>query len=249
MDQVHLAQVRLSRVSGHPGAVLHRDPGVRVALHAKTGQQHHLPSDSLAEPVLTIPGHSHHHRLPTDHPEILPVTGPPEHATRPVPRRSTPGRRLAVVLPCGVTSPDAPVGALHHLELWVPHLGTAAPRWAWLLTGLGYQPFQSWEHGVSFRLGATYLVLEQSPALNGGGHDRRRPGLNHLAFHAGSRAHVDRLTSTAHEHGWQLLFADRHPHARGLEHYAAYLEDDDGYEVELVAHTGQVAKPDVGTGP
>jgi len=36
-------------------------------------------------------------------------------------------------------------------------------------------------------------------------------------------------------HGWRLLFAERHPYAGGEQHYAAYLEDRDGYEVELVA--------------
>jgi hypothetical protein len=36
-------------------------------------------------------------------------------------------------------------------------------------------------------------------------------------------------------HGWRLMFADRHPYAGGEQHYAAYLEDSDGYEVELVA--------------
>ncbi|MFD2027688.1 hypothetical protein [Promicromonospora aerolata] len=32
-----------------------------------------------------------------------------------------------------------------------------------------------------------------------------------------------------------LLFPDRHPHAGGPDHYAAYLENEDGYEVEVVA--------------
>jgi hypothetical protein len=31
------------------------------------------------------------------------------------------------------------------------------------------------------------------------------------------------------------MFPDRHPHAGGPEHYAAYLENADGYEVELVS--------------
>ncbi len=39
----------------------------------------------------------------------------------------------------------------------------------------------------------------------------------------------------APEHGWQLLFSDRHPHAGGPDTYAAYLEDADGFEVEVVA--------------
>lgn len=34
--------------------------------------------------------------------------------------------------------------------------------------------------------------------------------------------------------GRHLLFSDRHPFAGGSEHCAAYLGDDDGYEVKLV---------------
>jgi catechol 2,3-dioxygenase-like lactoylglutathione lyase family enzyme len=67
------------------------------------------------------------------------------------------------------------------------------------------------------------------------GHDRLRPGLNHLAFHAGSRDDVDVLVAEAPDHGWRLLFADKHPYAGGPEHYAAYLASGDGFEVELVA--------------
>ena len=66
------------------------------------------------------------------------------------------------------------------------------------------------------------------------------PGLNHLAFHAGSTDRVDHLVDQAPEHGWQVLFADRHPHAGGPQHYAGFLENTDGYEVELVADTDPV---------
>ncbi|MGH3262044.1 MAG: VOC family protein, partial [Trebonia sp.] len=77
------------------------------------------------------------------------------------------------------------VGSLHHVELWVPDLRAARSCWQWLLGSLGYEQFQSWDNGVSYRLGPTYIVIEQSPALIEGVHERRRPGLNHLAFHAG----------------------------------------------------------------
>lgn len=49
------------------------------------------------------------------------------------------------------------------------------------------------------------------------------------------------LTESAQRHGWQLMFADRHPHAGGDQHYAAYLENDDGFEVELVASRAEQA--------
>ena len=60
-------------------------------------------------------------------------------------------------------------------------------------------------------------------------------GLDHLAFSVPTSAEVDELVVAAQRQGWSLLFADRHPHAGGPQHYAAYLEDADGFEVELVA--------------
>lgn len=130
----------------------------------------------------------------------------------------------------------APVGTLHHVELWVPDLHRAYAQWGWLLTELGYAPFQDWAAGRSWRLGATYLVLERSSDLTDAEHDRHRPGLNHLAFHAGDRHRVDDITRHARDHGWTLMFPDKHPYAGGAGHYAAYLESTEGYEVELVAN-------------
>ena len=117
----------------------------------------------------------------------------------------------------------------------MPDLARAAESWGWLLTALGWEPTQRWTHGQTWTLGATYVVIEQSPALAGDRHERCAPGLNHLAFHAGPPVAVDALVAEAPAHGWSLLFADRHPHAGGPDTYAAYLEDRDGYEVELVA--------------
>ena len=99
-------------------------------------------------------------------------------------------------------------GGLHHVELWVPDFGRAVAEWGWLLGRLGYETFQDWPAGRSWRLGDTYLVVEQSPALTGAEHDRCRPGLNHLAFHAGTRPDVDSLAADGPAHAWTLLFAD-----------------------------------------
>lgn len=130
-------------------------------------------------------------------------------------------------------------GSLHHVELWVPDLERAAATIGWLLESLGYAPFQDWPHGRSWRLGHLYVVVEQSPAMSEEPHERTRPGLNHLAFHAGPAQDVDRLVAESAGHGWTLLFPDRHPRAGGPDHYAAYLANADGYEVELVADTSQ----------
>jgi catechol 2,3-dioxygenase-like lactoylglutathione lyase family enzyme len=130
---------------------------------------------------------------------------------------------------------DTLAGTLHHVELWVADLDRAASSWGWLLTALGYQLYQDWPGGKSWRAGPTYIVIEQSPDLMTGGHERRRPGLNHLAFHVAGRGQADDLATGGPAHGWRLMFADRHPYAGGEQHYATYLENEDGFEVELVA--------------
>ena len=126
-------------------------------------------------------------------------------------------------------------GGLHHVEVWVGDLVAARASWGWLLGELGWVFGDDWGHGVAWELGPVYLVVESGPDVAAGGHDRRRPGVNHLAFHAGTRDQVDAIVEAAEGHGWELLFADRHPHAGGPDHYAAYLQDGQGFEVELVA--------------
>jgi len=126
--------------------------------------------------------------------------------------------------------------AVHHIELWVPDLQSARPRWHWLLTSLGWLDHQDWSGGHSWRAAdGSYLVIEESPDLTARTHERTRPGLNHLALWARDESAVDALVGDAAERGWALLFADSHPYAGGPGHYAAFLSDSDGYEVEIVA--------------
>jgi catechol 2,3-dioxygenase-like lactoylglutathione lyase family enzyme len=129
----------------------------------------------------------------------------------------------------------AEAGSLHHLELWVADLGEAEASWGWLLGRLGYALSDRWANGQSWARGQTYIVLDAGPDRVDARHDRLRPGLNHVAFFAGSRAEVDALVVEAPSHGWTLMFADRHPFAGGKAQYAAYLENTAGFEVELIA--------------
>ena len=124
---------------------------------------------------------------------------------------------------------------LHHVELWVPSLARAVESWGWLLESLGWTGYQDWPGGRSWRDGDVYVVVEESPALSADTHDRLRPGLNHLAFHAGVPGVVGRA---GRGRAGPRLDADvprQAPLGRRPEHYAAYLEDRDGFEVELVA--------------
>lgn len=124
-------------------------------------------------------------------------------------------------------------GALHHLELYVSNLERSVSFWGLLLGRLGYEPYQEWDDGLSWRLGPTYLVFVQAP--EDAEFDRRRPGLNHLAFHVDTAEEVEELVEALRGRGSRLLYEDRHPYAGGRDHYAAFVEDPDGLKVELVA--------------
>lgn len=123
---------------------------------------------------------------------------------------------------------------LHHVEVWLAD-EVAAAGWPWLLERLGFVLVGSWADGESWSAGGTYLTLTQSPTLSSAQHDRRRAGVNHLAFHGGSRRDVDALMEAASQHGWAPLYADRYPHAGGEAHYAGWLENAAGFKVEVVA--------------
>ncbi|MGZ2225122.1 VOC family protein [Glutamicibacter nicotianae] len=124
---------------------------------------------------------------------------------------------------------------LHHVEIWVADLAASTASLGWLLTRLGYTVNSQWANGISYSCGEFYIVLESGPDAKKQRHDRLAPGLNHLAFHAGTRQDVDTLAAEALDHGFTRMFAQLHPYAGGVQHYAAYLEDAAGFEVELVA--------------
>ncbi|MCU6602549.1 VOC family protein [Peribacillus frigoritolerans] len=127
-------------------------------------------------------------------------------------------------------------GFLHHIELYVSNLKRSIDFWGWFLDEMGYEPFQEWESGRSWRLGEMYIVFVQAETrfLDIPYH-RGRVGLNHLAFHATSRQQVDEITRKLRGRGVTILYADKHPFAGGKDHYAVYFEDPDRMKVELVA--------------
>ncbi len=127
-------------------------------------------------------------------------------------------------------------GLLHHIELYVSNLDKSIEFWSWFLTDLGYELFQEWDQGKSYKLGETYIVFVQveDKHLDVSYH-RCKTGLNHLAFHAESREHVDRITKKLKEKNIKVLYEDKHPYAGGEGYYAVYFEDPERMKVELLA--------------
>lgn len=119
---------------------------------------------------------------------------------------------------------------------YVSNLRKTEDFWWWFLTKLGYETYQKWEQGFSYKHDNTYIVFVQTEAkfLDVPYH-RCRVGLNHLAFHAQSRVQVDEITVELLQRSIKLLYTDKHPLAGGDNHYAVYFEDPDRMKVELVA--------------
>jgi len=127
-------------------------------------------------------------------------------------------------------------GQLHHVELYVSDLERSLAFWGWFLGELGYEIYQLWDDGISWKLEQTYLVLVQTAErYQSPPYHRCRTGLNHLAFHAHSREQVDLISAELERRGIPILYRDRHPFAGGPDHYAVFFEDPDRIKVELVA--------------
>lgn len=124
---------------------------------------------------------------------------------------------------------------LHHVEIWVADIEVVSRSWGWLLGRVGFDLAAEWPEGRSWDAGSGYVTLTTSPNLSTSVHDRRRPGLNHIAVWGGSRAEVDAVMAEAGSHGWRPLYQERYPHAGGAEHYAGWLENAEGFKVEIVA--------------
>ncbi|WP_286170543.1 VOC family protein [Bacillus sp. NTK071] len=127
---------------------------------------------------------------------------------------------------------------IHHIELYVSDLKKSSLFWGWLLEELGYIPFQKWDEGRSWKWKDSYIVFVQvEESFVDHGYHRKRIGLNHLAFHAKSREHVDYLFNQLETMGINILYRDKYPFAGGKGHYALYFEDPDRIKVEVVAVT------------
>lgn len=135
--------------------------------------------------------------------------------------------------------------SIHHLQIWVPDLARAERSWGWLLGEIGYELARQWDTGRVWRcgdvggngMGGVGIVIEESPDMVPGMlYSRLRPGLNHLALKVDEPDHLNAIVGAAANYGWHTLDnGGLHPIPGGLS--AAYLEDADGFEIELLTGT------------
>ncbi len=124
---------------------------------------------------------------------------------------------------------------IHHIEIYVSDLEKSIGFWTPFMERLGFES-ERWSGGMNYIYGDTYLCFLQAPPEHlSAGYHRKRVGLNHLAFHGKSRAHVDEMAAWVKTQGHTLLYEDKYPFASGPDYYAMYCEDPDRIKVEVVA--------------
>jgi catechol 2,3-dioxygenase-like lactoylglutathione lyase family enzyme len=125
---------------------------------------------------------------------------------------------------------------LHHVEINVHDLKRTKTFYGWLMAELGFNPFQEWDEGISYKNGSAYLVFTQTETkYKEFSFHRKHTGLNHLAFWAKSRAHVEHLRVQLNKNKVPFLYDNNYPFAGGEGHFALFFEDPDRIKIEIVA--------------
>jgi len=126
---------------------------------------------------------------------------------------------------------------IHHIELYVSDLEKSIEFWRPFMELLNYES-ERWSEGINFYGSKTepYLcLLEVSKDYLASGYHRKRIGLNHLAFKANSREHVDEVRTWVINSGYTSLYDDKYPFATAPDYYALFCEDPDRIKLEVVA--------------
>jgi catechol 2,3-dioxygenase-like lactoylglutathione lyase family enzyme len=143
-------------------------------------------------------------------------------------------------------------GFLSHVDLTVADLIESIAFYDQVLTRLGYKrpprPRESapptWFVFGHQRYFFSISLFQVKPNGVERRYDRHAPGVNHLAFHAPSRQHVEDLYAHLSAIGAKILRAPaEYPYTPG--YYAVFFADPNGVKLEVVYEPAQGAARDV----
>jgi catechol 2,3-dioxygenase-like lactoylglutathione lyase family enzyme len=123
-------------------------------------------------------------------------------------------------------------GAIHHVDLTVADLARSTAFYDRVLPLLGFRRSANAPEGPIWA--GAQLEIGLVAARSATHHDRRAPGLHHLAFTASSREAVDAAHRQLVEHGVVILDAPAAYPQYAPGYYAVFFADPDGLKLEYV---------------
>ena len=127
-----------------------------------------------------------------------------------------------------------PFGAIHHIDITVSDPERALEFYDFALPLMGFRRIEDADEGPLWAGAHVEIGLQTAKTDLAAAHDRRSPGLHHLAFTAPSRDAVDALYGKL-QAAEVFIFdppADYPHYAPG--YYAVFFADPDGLKLELV---------------
>jgi glyoxylase I family protein len=131
-------------------------------------------------------------------------------------------------------------GAIHHLDLTVLDPERSRPFYEAVLGFIGYRLADADGRGYDFDLAGPDGVVGSIGIVRAEGegrlatHNRRAPGLHHLALGAESREDVDRFYQFLLGLGATILDPPAHYPEYGAGYYAVFFADPDGLKLEFI---------------
>ena len=131
-------------------------------------------------------------------------------------------------------------GRIHHLDLTMKDPRASRDFYDAVLGFMGYRRVREDERGYDWALPGPadrHCSIGIVGAQGDGGarrHDRYSPGLHHVAWHAESRADVDRLHARLIEIGATILDPPAVYPQYSPGYYAVFFADPDGLKLEFV---------------
>ena len=133
-----------------------------------------------------------------------------------------------------MSPPQSARGAIHHLDLTVRDLRGATGFYERVLPLLGFRRMPDCAEGPLWAGAELELGLQAARSVDARAHDRRSPGLHHLAFSAPSRDAVDALHRELLRLGVRILDAPAEYPEYTPGYYAVFFADPDGIKLEYV---------------
>ena len=131
-------------------------------------------------------------------------------------------------------------GLIHHVDLTVKDPWASCAFYDAVLGFMGYRRVHEDERGFDWELTSPSGIFTSIGVMKAKGpgrervHDRYSPGLHHVAWHAESRADVERLHELLLSIGASVLDPPADYPAYGDGYYAVFFSDPDGLKLEFV---------------